>query len=420
VSAQTPAPQPAKTIDELYVDFSVPDLPALAALGLNPSKISRPGNLKELSVSAAPLVGTSAAVGPGIAVAWAPVYTFARSVDDYRKPVLRRLAFSLVTAKEGNTAAVNAGAGVRVMLFDRSDPVMSADYETAVFAVLASGDNLTRRNQRFQQDEARPTVQKVADAMSSDPRVNAEIVTALIGVWDLRRTPTPFAEVVKRREFIKAMGDTAAAHSLPAPTLGESLNADIDALVTSFMSQVVTSAFTVKSKLAKLDETFRESHWNAAVASVDAGIVSQSPDGSWAHLQGRKAGVAIAAAFPAGSRGQIVAQLQGRKKLASDATEKSYVGGGARLLVGTSTKRFSVEAFVAVADDTDADKDGRSSRFTIGSEFRVAKGFWLEVAFGSEHTPAGDGQRLLSLANLKYSFKKEPRFSNIPGSTEDE
>ena len=56
----------------------------------------------------------------------------------------------------------------------------------------------------------------------------------------------------------------------------------------------------------------------------------------------------------------------------------------------------------------------------MGSEFRLTKGFWIEVAFGSEHTPSGSGQHLLSLANLKYAFRNEARFKEIPGTTEDD
>jgi hypothetical protein len=123
-------------------------------------------------------------------------------------------------------------------------------------------------------------------------------------------------------------------------------------------------------------------------------------------------------AVPTGTHGQLIAQLQGRKGLGSDPSEASYVGGGARWIVGTSTKRFSSEAFVAQADDKDEKQDGRSYPFTVGAEFRLTKGFWIEAAFGSEHTPASSGQHLLSLANLKYAFRNEPRFKDIPGSTE--
>ena len=417
--AQGAAP-PSRTIDELYVDFAVPDLPALAALDLNPTKIGRPGNLKEVSVSVFPLAGDAATIGPGIALAWSPVYTFAHSVDDYRNPVLRRLAFAFVTAKAGKTDAVNLGAGVRVMLVDRSDPVMSAQYQDDIFKALESGDVSTRRSRAFLQSEAEPVMTKVAGSMSPDPLVNAKIVAALLEVWDLRKPPSPFVAEVKRRDFDNAVKAAAAANTVPAPTIGGALNDDINELVASYMSQAFAAAASLKARLARIDEAFRESHWNAAVASIDAGIVSQSPDGSWGALARQRFGASFAAAFPLGVHAQVIGQFQSRKALGDAPTETSYIGGGARFIAGTSTRRFSAEAFVAHAGDTDTANDGRSYRFTFGSEFRLTSGFWLEVAFGSEHTPAAAGQHLLSIANLKYSFRNEPRFKEIPGTSDQD
>jgi hypothetical protein len=59
--------------------------------------------------------------------------------------------------------------------------------------------------------------------------------------------------------------------------------------------------------------------------------------------------------------------------------------------------------------------DGVTSRYTVGTEFRVFQGFWVELAFGAEKIPAGNTS-MISLANLKYAFKSSPRFTQIPGS----
>jgi hypothetical protein len=119
---------------------------------------------------------------------------------------------------------------------------------------------------------------------------------------------------------------------------------------------------------------------------------------------------------------QLVIQSQGRRGLGSLQTERWFYSGGGRLLLGSGTKRVSAEGLVAKASDTDVTKNGVSKRITLGTEFRITDGFWLEVAFGSQWTPASTGQpggKLLSLANLKYAFNSKPRFSEIPGSDED-
>jgi len=418
--------------DSLYVDFAVPDLPALAALGLNPAKVQRPGNLKELSVAAFPLVGSESTIGPGVAVAWAPVYTFAKDVDSYRGPVLRRLAFSLVTSKEGKTDAVNAGAGFRVMLFDKTDLVLSTgakgvqctdasrakDYECQVFKILASEDELSRRTNDFRITST-PVMLQVTNLMTTPNSALAfKMMGDLLDVWDLKKPPSPFTARGARAAFDKKLEAVAKANMVAVPMLGTMLSDEVDAVAERYLLQAVSGASAISARLAKLRETVQQERWNWAVGSVDVGIVGQSASGAWSELKGQKYGGLLSLAFPVGTHAQVIGQFEVRNGI-SDATERSHTGGGGRLLVGNSSKRVSFEGYVATTDDTDTTKDGKSHRFTIGSEFRLTKGFWLEVAFGNEHTPASTGTKLLSLANFKYAFKSSPRFTEIPGSVED-
>jgi hypothetical protein len=413
--------EPKVTLENLYVDLAVPDLPALSLFGLNPSKVSRPGTLKELSVSVFPLAGAEAAIGPGVAVAWAPVYTFANSIDDYRKPVLRRLAFSLVTSKEGKTDAVNAGFGVRVMLHDGADPIMSPDYERGVLTILASGDVSTRVSQAFQQNQARPLLQKLAARMAGgNETVQFQIIADLLTPWDIRGpAPTPFTVGAKVENFSKAVIATADRLKLSRPDLAD-FAGEIGQLAAAYLTQVVTTASTLRTQLAKHDQEFRESHWNAPVVSADAGVVAQSPTGKWGDLADPSVGGLFSAAFPAGRHGQIVLQAHGQKRTGAESSDTSNIASGARYLVGTSTKRFSAEFFMDKVESTDAEKHGTSRRFTVGAEFRLGQGFWVEAAFGSDRRPGESGWHLLSLANFKYAFKSAARFTQIPGSVESE
>jgi len=430
VSAVPGNAQEKAATDSLYVDFVVPDLPALAALGLNPSKISQPGNLKELSVSVFPLVGSNSQIGPGVALSWAPVFTFAKDVDTYRRSLLRRFAFSLVTSKEGSTDAVNAGAGLRFMLVDKTDLVLksktggdctdpnrASDYECSVFAILESEDGPTRKSQAFL-THARPTLLKVAQLMATDQLPAAQLLAELVDDWDLRKGPVPFTVRGLRAAFDRRVAAVARKHSVPVPELPMALSSEIDGLAVEYIDQAVFVASTITPRLGKLREATEEERWNWAVISADFGILGQSATGSWSDLEAKKYGGLLSVAQPIGQRSQLVAQLEGRRGFGS-ATETSHIGGGGRWLIGTSSKRFSAEAYIADTKDTDSTKDGESHRYTLGSEFRLTRGFWLEVAFGAEHTPAADGTHLLSLANFKYAFKSSPRFTNIPGSVED-
>jgi len=198
------------------------------------------------------------------------------------------------------------------MFIDKSDPVMSADYQAAVFKVLESGDAPTRQTRAFQQTEVQPTIRKVANLITRDPVAIETIISGhLLDVFDLRKPVTPFAPAVKRSQFNKAVDAAAKANQVQPPRIdantNKELNKEIDELIDSFMSQVVSAAFTVKAKLAKVDQDYRESRWNAAVASADGGITSQSPNGTWSELQGRKVGASLAAALPICTQSQLIA-----------------------------------------------------------------------------------------------------------------
>jgi hypothetical protein len=119
--AQTPGTQPASSkssaatsaknvtatnetsIADAYIDFSIPDVAALGVFDVNPNRVTRPGNLKELSLAVLPLAAGYDQIGAGIAFSWAPVYTFIDSVEGYQTSLLRRLSFSGATTKDSKT-----------------------------------------------------------------------------------------------------------------------------------------------------------------------------------------------------------------------------------------------------------------------------------------------------------------------------
>jgi hypothetical protein len=414
-----------RNIDNLYVDLAVPDLPAMALLDLNPSKVNHPGTLKELSTSVFPIAGSTSVIGPGVAMAWAPVYTFAKSVDSYRRSPLRHLAFSVVTAKDGSGDAVNTGTGVRFMLFDRGDSVMSKDYENAIFGILESMDAPTPATQKFMMNKAAPVVVAVAALMTNDPMTQGKITADLLGQWDLRAgPPSPFTPVAKIQTFEMAVMKVAKKYKVAAPTLPNDLRMQLTNLAMDFMEEAtkaVSAGPAMKTRIAQLDKQFRDDHWNAASAIVDFGVAGNSASGRWADIQGRAWGGLVSVALPGGRHSQIVLQLQGRDKRGTESKERSYVGSGARWLVGTSTRRLSIEGFTSKTDSTDVTKNGTAKRFTVGTEFRISEGFWLEAAFGSERTPSETSTwRMLSFANFKYAFRAGPRFTEIPGSVEED
>src|SRR5262249_52786496 len=145
---------------------------------------------------------------------------------------------------------------------------------------------------------------------------------------------TPFTSPGERAAFDRALAAAAKEHNLPVPSLNKALSDMIDSLSDAFIRQAVGVASVMGTQLDKLSKKFKDDHWNALASSVDIGIVSRSATGHWSDLQGKKFGGLVSIAFPLGASNQIIAQGQGRHRIGGTSSETSYVGSGARWLVG--------------------------------------------------------------------------------------
>jgi len=142
---------PASTLDaerdaearKAVSGFVAPEAPALTALGAATATIERPGNTTEVGVSLANLVSAEGTVRSGVALELTPRAlgyepTTSAYVNDYSARLLSRLAFSIATVSETQPgaqspkSAVRLGFGVRLALWDESDPYLLASYVAAV------------------------------------------------------------------------------------------------------------------------------------------------------------------------------------------------------------------------------------------------------------------------------------------------
>ena len=67
------------SIDDYYVDFSVPDITAFSILDVNPNDVVRPGNVKEFAAGVVNYVSENGNLKPGLAIELAPYRLLARS-----------------------------------------------------------------------------------------------------------------------------------------------------------------------------------------------------------------------------------------------------------------------------------------------------------------------------------------------------
>jgi hypothetical protein len=410
------------TIDDLYVDFAVPDVAGLGVLGVNPSSVSKPGNLKELSLSVLSISDSIGPVRPGVAFQWAPVFTFESSVQNYRDSIWRPVAVSGATVKRAG-GGTEIGLGVRYMLVDRTDPLMSTAFQTTIDGLLGQLSASATANQKFL-TKARDVLLEVL-APVADKLTQLKALDALLAGWDIHLPPTPQTAAAQEARFDRQLQAVTKSLSLTLPPLSAPLRQKIQDLAREYEAISLREGLPealfeqrTRAALIKAKNQFRDDTWNATVVHVDAAAIFASPDATWGDLRTDRFGGLAGGGLPLGRSAQVVFQAVGRKGVADAPTERWFYSLGGRLLAGSATRRVSFDVLYSDARSTSADANGSRTRFTAGTEVRLSEGFWLEVSFGGESRPqTGTDKRtsLLTLAGLKYAFKSAPRFTQIPG-----
>ncbi|MGZ8378934.1 MAG: hypothetical protein ACXW61_16155 [Gemmatirosa sp.] len=137
------APRADTTAARFYLNYDVPESPALAVLGATATNVMRGAAAKPLALSLAGDVLRGDRIGPGLALDVAP-YAYAgrfRNVADYQNSAGRRFLANVLTSfaavqAPGDADATAFGAGVRLTLHDDHDLLQNADLARRVGQLL--------------------------------------------------------------------------------------------------------------------------------------------------------------------------------------------------------------------------------------------------------------------------------------------
>ncbi len=313
------------------LDLAVPEAPAFVLLGVAPSEVNRPTNVRELGVALLNGVDKHGRLRVGLAVTAAPYLALRGrnlTLQAYRRSVLARLLtraqLSIGTSRAADdTASTDLGLGIRLVLFD-----------------------------------------------AGDPRLDRALVDSIAQLLLSTLPPAP-----DRIDTTAEAGQTATF----VPGLAEQLD--------------------------RLRAAAERRNWNKSRLEFGAGAAWSALSSAIDSLRYQGLGVWLTGAVGVQHWGQVV--LHGRFRQTSVPADVSSYGYGARLVVGATQLNW----FGAVTATTDKPSGGSSDtrgRWTSGLEFRLIKNTWVEVGIGSEFG-TGEGNRLLSLANLRWGTDRQPR-----------
>jgi hypothetical protein len=123
---------------------AVPESPAFAFLGISPTKITRPGAVRDFAVAVLTGINEEGNVQQGVALEttpWGLIPGMSISLDDYQrswlKYVLANAQLSVGTARAaGDSAPTDLAVGLRLTLWDEGDPMRSRDFTEPLAAEL--------------------------------------------------------------------------------------------------------------------------------------------------------------------------------------------------------------------------------------------------------------------------------------------
>ncbi|MCB2409231.1 hypothetical protein [Hymenobacter lucidus] len=477
--------QDAEALNALYGDFAAPDLTAPTLLGVNSNQVSKPANVKAFAANLIGAVANFPEKGKGLGIEIAPAQFFQRSAwreDAANKRTLNESLksyahwgnqlgrnFTISGAQISTDSTAKVALGGAVVLLDRTDPLLDADYIQEVSKAFSSQPALrfidlynthnsevaTRRNQVYADQQIYNNAWPQAQRKAARPLLLA--VEGLLNTAGLLPdSPNSLAEPqafgASQDTAIKALETSLKAEARltedQRTALLDEAKQNSKAVKARYQQyyetrQQLTASTSAIIKAAR--ENFDKKLWNATIIQAGGGWTWQSPDNKFSTLKNQSAGGFLRAALrPARAdwdkaagvanfmywHTQLVLnvqyheyhssalQLPAENKTAADSLD-NRLWYGARLLVGGAYFRLSIEGSIqklsynqlatSAAEKAKKSLSGTIQSATIGAEVRLVDKVWLEFAIGGAK-PKGRDSQLLALTSLKYALRNSQRF----------
>jgi hypothetical protein len=136
--SQNPFKNDTLLTKSLRTDFSIPDMPAFKAIGIEPSNILRPADPKEFAIMVSDFATNIGTLPQAFAAEFAPFRLFnpKLTIQDYQKNhVLYNTRVSLASKKRTNSGTYDVGIGLRFTLYNGGDLKLDTEYLNRFFEI---------------------------------------------------------------------------------------------------------------------------------------------------------------------------------------------------------------------------------------------------------------------------------------------
>lgn len=345
------------TVDQVQLDFAVPDNPAFKSLGKDPSNILRPSSVKDLALQFGNFTGNgsfvipkdfSLEVAPGLLLK--PWYT----LNDYQNKsgirFLSKLRLSVGAASDDETHTSSLAAGIHLTLLDNSDFRRDTEF--------------LRKYIFEKQDRFTVSWKKYRDAIIVQKGLTIEQYEAL---------PQQDKDAILNQAK-------------------ESVGYELDTIFTNALA------------------VYKKQKWNASKIDFAYSLLSQSGDSLISNARIQKHSFWLSVALKPGKNNNWGQLLIGINNNVVRAENKFYneFNGNLRFYAGANRVKGFIEAQYQNLDNPIERQ--KTLYAQIGLEVAVLKSIWLH--FGTGVLNALDGSKkseLISNLNLYFSFPENFR-----------
>lgn len=392
-----------KEIDDLYVDFSIPDNSAFKLLNVKEEAVSRPGNLKEFSIHFLNLVTSGSNISQGLALEWAPLYTTTKSIKKYKDiGIIRNLSVSFATERSTvDSNGTDVALGLSIMPINSSDPLLSTELENYVNEILSK--NPAKYDALILKELANHQIN------TYDKEAYSKLISSL-NVFKYKDN----TDNVNTKQIIETFeSDLQKVNQALNPNQKDWLKNFLQSTYVEII-KTIRSDYSDESlsKLLKekLDD-YKKRSWNARVLQLNIGTVFNSNNSTWKKLSNDRFSGFISYADGISSWGQIIINAQAFWTSHNNNEISNKYLGGARFIAGSSDIRGSIEFMYSSTKKRDITEKDNKLKAALGFELKLSEGVWLETAIGVENLISDFNESsIISLANFKYTFKKESRY----------
>jgi len=340
-----------------WVDYAVPDMPAFAILGSEPTTVLRPTSAREVGVAIANFLSNGQVLPKAFAAEFAPYMLLAnKSLSDYqRKLCCYRTRLSIGTRANDN-GGTEIGLGLRFTLWDKSDLRTDAEFQKRVIRAV----------------RAEKAIRDEYDRMYTSR--------------GLKKDPDSFQRIL----------DAAVEIALDSSERRVSLLGIVDAKHDSASVATVNRVISADREMAK------DTKWNEGILEVGVAIMASSPDSTAKRLNTDRYALWLSGALPmVGNSGQAIGSL--KASASRDAGDRRW-GSEGSLSVRFYAGKNSHKGYLGF-DGSIGTRMHAVFNVNLGGELNLANGLWIDFSVGLVK-PSNADAKISSSLNVRLGTQE--------------